>query len=643
MSYYYTWRGAPMGPISIEELIDLAETEALPRETSVWQEGQPAWVRLPDAMQVLGRPLPAPEQLPPPKPPEGLAVHNFETSPMGRPPARTIPWPPPDHAEPPPSIVTWKGAPPATPATGTPVTPAPGPVAAPAPRRARIPVPAKAQPPAAQPPAAAPAPEPEAPRIFAPRPILLNKPRKTATLRPPRARSLDTYGTEVQEEEVKAEVDLAPWAQEAAERASYTSSLTNTEEEEINTFAGPALNYGDIEPIIDRWNTPSGLRLAAPPPIPRSRQDFLDATLSTRIPDPVVPEKEQEMATCAISGESWPRSLMVEYKGKLVAPQYLQRLKDGDGEYMLNAPSPVRQWVRLILALLLIVVLVWIFWPILHPSPKKPAEEEAAAAESALIQAKSGAEPVSQDARILAARALTGEPWAARPVEQWPPILMAQDATFHGDRRVNKGSVFLVKALGGQVAGLTAITLLRPPNGLNPGITLDALNSQILTWKAKVRGPSEGSMNFTGLFGGLPARPTYYPDVVPLQPEPLPPTQQLPVTPLTPYPVAPALSSRAWLICAPENMPNATQVVLGGVIVEYVEGADTRFTIMLDQPGYAGGVPGSPVVSPQGYLLGVITGTQERPDAQGRVRQFTGEPNGAYIRILERAYDRPGM
>jgi hypothetical protein len=643
MSYYYTWRGAPMGPISIEELVDLAETEALPRETSVWQEGQAAWQPLPAAMRQLGHPLPDPVQLPPPDPPEGLAIHDFTQFPPRQPPPRTTPWPPPDHSPPPPSPVTWGIK--AAPATAA---PAPAPV-----KRARIPVPAKAQPPA-QAPAPGAVPPPISVRgpvpnvaaitgkkeIAAPKPVLRNKPRKTATLRPPRARALTEFGVETTHAEESPEEELAPWAQEAAERASrgYTSPLGDTEEEENNTFAGPALNYGDIEPIIDRWNSPSGLRLVAPPPIPRTRIDF--ETGQIRIQDPVE-EKEQEMGICSVSGESWPVSLMVKHKGKWVARQYLDQARDGDRYYLSHPTNPARQWARLILGALLIAVVVWIIWPLLHPNKntEKKQEEEP----SAIVESKTPAEPVLQTARVAAAQSLAGEPWAREAPEKWPPILMAQDIMLRGERRAARGSVFLVKVAGGQVAGLTALSLLKPPLGPAADITLDNLNGQLLTWKAAPRGPSDVTMSFTGRFGGLPTRTIYYPDVIVLNPEPLAATQRLPVVPLTPYPVAPPLNARALLLCAPENIPNVRQVALGGVIVEYQEGNETKFTILLDQPCFTGGIPGSPVLNQQGYLLGVITGHLDRPDSQNRARQFTGEPNGAYIRILERQFDRTGM
>ncbi len=201
--------------------------------------------------------------------------------------------------------------------------------------------------------------------------------------------------------------------------------------------------------------------------------------------------------------------------------------------------------------------------------------------------------------------------WVNKPLEDWPPIVMANYATFAESSHLQGGSAFLVRGNGNQeeavVVGATSSTLLDPDFGVYPPVHPATIPMVLGDWKMFSMSAPDKVLRFSQLYEDPFAylvSPVVY----------LEPAHDVPVD----FPVEILqLQTRnvqdgefVYVVTIQPRRERFTQTIYEGVA--YVSEGDSGMNIMveLDETVSDMEVPGAPMLDANGHVVGMIIGSR---------------------------------
>ena len=214
-----------------------------------------------------------------------------------------------------------------------------------------------------------------------------------------------------------------------------------------------------------------------------------------------------------------------------------------------------------------------------------------------------GPEPKpSQGAAIAspAAPAEVLEPagWAAKPQDQWPQIVMTNDASFNGHTPLRGASSFLIRWSSGEILAATAQHLLGENGGVEPQVTLAQLDSSLKSWIMYPRTRPDRAVRILG--SASISNPPALSDWVLLHVD----TKSSKVQPLTLRKTPVKVGERVHLIGVTYAEPDVMQKVYTGTVTAR---ARDRFRYDIAPHVDIRGFSGAPIVDDAGHLVGVMT------------------------------------
>ncbi len=227
------------------------------------------------------------------------------------------------------------------------------------------------------------------------------------------------------------------------------------------------------------------------------------------------------------------------------------------------------------------------------------------------------------------------EPWASQPPENWPQIVLTNDATFRRSTPLIGASAFLVRDAKGRVLGVTARHLLGRAGGVKPAVSVRALDDELDSWKLHPRAQDRPSVL---LDRPLAARF----DMVCLTLKPQ--EEELPGFPLRPRTRPVEAGDKIYLLGCPYREGGCRQNVYPGRVTRRERGPLFRFT--LETPIEVRGFSGAPVIDENGQAAGVLTagggavaddGKSAEAGAQDITALFRKADGGEGITVTERA------
>lgn len=188
------------------------------------------------------------------------------------------------------------------------------------------------------------------------------------------------------------------------------------------------------------------------------------------------------------------------------------------------------------------------------------------------------------------------EPWASQPPENWPQIVLTNDATFRRSTPLLGASAFLVRDAKGRVLAVTARHLLGPAGGVKPAVSVRALGDELDSWKMHPRTVDRPSAS---LDQPLTARF----DMVCLTVKPQ--EEELPGFPLRPRARPVEAGDKIYLLGCPYREGGCKQNVYPGRVTRRERGPLFRFA--LETPIEVRGFSGAPLIDENGQAAGVLT------------------------------------
>ncbi|WP_437726699.1 S1 family peptidase [Sorangium sp. So ce861] len=221
------------------------------------------------------------------------------------------------------------------------------------------------------------------------------------------------------------------------------------------------------------------------------------------------------------------------------------------------------------------------------------------------------------------------EPWASRPPREWPQLVLTNLAEFHGHTPLQGASAFLLKTQDDRTLIATAKHLLGRNGGVDPEISIPALDSAIRSWRLFPRTlPDQVAEAAKVAADGLDD-PRLDWLVLTLKDiaKPLPATP----LPLRPRPVD--VGEQVYLVGCPYAEATCKQNVYAGKVTAR---SGHRFRYDIDPPVDLRGFSGAPVVDQAGHVVGVMT-VSFQPRMQGELHlEAGGEDAAAIYRSVER-------
>jgi len=217
--------------------------------------------------------------------------------------------------------------------------------------------------------------------------------------------------------------------------------------------------------------------------------------------------------------------------------------------------------------------------------------------------------------------------WASRPTEEWPPVVLLQQASFKNHTPLEAGMASFVELPSGEVVLLTAGHLLGKDGGVRPGFLsalgtlsrtkLAQFDSELEAWTVYTPDDPDATLRVNGLFGSA-SQYDIDGDQVLLR---CAGVKSFGVTPLrvrfTPTVIGEPLfvfGVRSDGEQVKQTVHKATRSAVG-----------MGFTCSLEEPLDMNGFSGAPVVDTKGRLVAIVTGgTFEPPEFDGRFRSFSG-------------------
>jgi hypothetical protein len=189
--------------------------------------------------------------------------------------------------------------------------------------------------------------------------------------------------------------------------------------------------------------------------------------------------------------------------------------------------------------------------------------------------------------------------FAGAPPDQWPQVVLTNDASFRGHTSLEGASSFLVRGPHGVVVA-TAKHLIRAAGGVKPDLPLTEVDSSLVEWSVFPRTQAERAYRATRLaMRDLKAAENH--DWLFLAGEP---ASELPATPLLARASRVELNERVFLIGCEYRDESCKQRVYGARVTGRMRDS---FRLEFDVPVQVRGFSGAPVVDVNGAVVGVLS------------------------------------
>lgn len=190
-------------------------------------------------------------------------------------------------------------------------------------------------------------------------------------------------------------------------------------------------------------------------------------------------------------------------------------------------------------------------------------------------------------------------PWATKPKDQWPQIVLTNHAEFHGHTPLQGASAFLFRAPDHGIMAATARHLIGENGGVEPEIALPDFNKALDFWVMHPRTLPEKALQIASL-----ASPHNAPKAFDWLLLNVAHGSAIPVTAVDPRPTPVKIGERVHLIGVSYDEPDVAQKVYTGKVTR--READ-RFAYDLETPVNIRGFSGAPIVDDSGRLVGIMT------------------------------------
>ena len=256
----------------------------------------------------------------------------------------------------------------------------------------------------------------------------------------------------------------------------------------------------------------------------------------------------------------------------------------------------------------------------------------AGAAGILIISPLAGAGPVEGAAAANQAAAA----WSSLPPQQWPQLVLTNNASFDGRTPLEGASAFLMRMPDGQVLLGTAKHLIGAAGGVKPPIPLSDLDHVLKQWKVFPRTKSDLAIGAGGL--AITANRPVTHDWLLLKL--LDAHAKLPSTPLTPRLKPIGVGEKVYLVGVPYSDTDSAQNVYTGIVT--ARPRKNYFTYEFTPPVHIPGFSGAPIVDGHGLLVGHgVSMGSELKQKDGMEVEFGGEDASLAVALWEHRNDPP--
>jgi Trypsin-like peptidase domain len=226
--------------------------------------------------------------------------------------------------------------------------------------------------------------------------------------------------------------------------------------------------------------------------------------------------------------------------------------------------------------------------------------------------------------------------WAKLPPDQWPQLVLTNEATFDGHSPLHGASSFLMKLPDGEVVVGTAKHLIKKPGGVDPPITLADLDHVLTRWRVFPRTKSELALEAKGIVESVAHESTNDWLMLHLAKE----VSTLPSTPLVPRPEPVDVGETVYLIGVSYEDKEVAQNVYKGVVTGRPR--KNYFTYEFDPPVRIAGFSGAPIVDTNGLLVGHgVSMSKTLKQKDGLEVEFGGEDAALALQLWRHRNDGP--
>jgi hypothetical protein len=225
--------------------------------------------------------------------------------------------------------------------------------------------------------------------------------------------------------------------------------------------------------------------------------------------------------------------------------------------------------------------------------------------------------------------AVPAEHWASKPPREWPQLVLTNHAEFNGHTPLRGASAFLVKTRDSRTLAATARHLIGENGGVQPEISLAALNGAIRSWRMYPRTlPGDSVMAENVGCSGLDDENLDW-LILTIKNT----GKALPATPLMLRAQPAQIGEKVYLVGCPYVEEACKQNVYPGKVTTRV---GDRFRYDIDPPVDIRGFSGAPIIDRNGHVVGVMTVWFE-PKMQGeKFLEAGGEDAASVYRLIER-------
>ncbi len=221
--------------------------------------------------------------------------------------------------------------------------------------------------------------------------------------------------------------------------------------------------------------------------------------------------------------------------------------------------------------------------------------------------------------------------WINEPHDQWPQMVLTNDAEFNGHTPLYGASAFLVVNTKGTVLAVTAKHLIGTHGGVDPEIDAYDLNSVLRRWELFPRTQSKRRLGVSGL-PPTTGTPLHHSNVDVLVLALKYSDELLPAEPIAVRHSPVRVGERVYLVGVLYSEPNSPQNVYTGQVVERV---GDRFRYSIEPPVDLRGFSGAPILDRNGHVVGVMTVWFARENPSAKDPYGGGEDIRAVRRTIE--------
>lgn len=193
-------------------------------------------------------------------------------------------------------------------------------------------------------------------------------------------------------------------------------------------------------------------------------------------------------------------------------------------------------------------------------------------------------------------------PWAAKPFQEWPQLLLTNEAHFEGHSSLYGASAFLIRNKRGTVLAATALHLIGEAGGVEPEIASHDLDKVLQSWTLSIRN-DDFSRRVNASGSAPPGVEDPYLDWLLLKL--MDQSDKLPAVPLEFRSTPVSVGEAVYLLGVPYTDGQSPQNLYRGTVT--ARGFRDRFRYSIDPPADIRGFSGAPILDEKGFVVGIMT------------------------------------